>query len=790
MRADPGTPQYVILGSGWCHTAEGEERMVGVVLLTLLPTVTAQDDCGVSAKYIYVMTGDRGLHRFDPLTQTFRLIGKLECDDRNRGRPYSMAVSRSGMAYVIFEYGHLFQVDTRNASCTKTNLVPGQHGFRKFGMGFTLNSSGQDDLYISSTEIGGIGYQLGKLDLERMTISVVGQYDQITGRAELTGNSKGDLYGAFEGTPFHIASISPQDASIGYVEAVEGANFQRGNFAFATWGGQFYLFAGPGYETDVFKYDPEVGTTEKIAETTLTIVGAGVSTCAPTEHPSENFTGNISDDAQGITGPDDGGNSPSEPPARENLQISIAPPPGPYAPGENITMTGSVTDEDDQLRPLDGGVFHVTDDAGEVTDFSGQPREDGQVNAQVTLPTTEGEVQVTFTPQLELGPQERLSMELESALPLDLSFQLTWDLSDFPTICFVGRACTGEARLVRGGPSADRILQAPQGRYSLKENGDRVTTDLFTQDPTQGRTYTRTYHQPQSVTWQMVAQAATGTVTSDVHTIPIREPVVLSVGETLDFGTVTAGAAPKQTCAEVDLSGSQGLDGTELRLEPQRLSEGCESTLLLQQGETLTPLTEAMVIPGGPVTLCLEVPYCAADQSPDGAALRISSTDPLFADQTGSTAIAWSVTARSWLSCNGAWFWPTVGVFAGLFVLAGYLTPRRFPVGSHVSTAGSLKGLKRASAVELRTASGGRSGFYRDARLGIHGDGAVNGRTRGSVAILRATRRGVQLDARGGLEVYDKRRRQWRAPEADGLIDPSPSEIFRVGDLYFQVDPG
>lgn len=764
--------------------------MVGAVLLALLPSVTAQDDCGISSKYIYVMTGNRELHRFDPTNQTFRIIGKLECDDRNRGRPYSMAVARSGTAYVIFEYGHLFQVDTRDASCKKTSLVPGQHGFRKFGMGFTLNDSGQDELYISSTEIGGIGYQLGRLDLDAMTISVVGRYDRITGRAELTGNARGELYGAFEGTPFHIASISPQDASIGYVESLDGASFERGNFAFATWGGQFYLFAGPGYKSDVFLYDPTIGTTQKIAETGLTIVGAGVSTCAPTEPPSENFNSNTSDAGQNITGPDDGGRVPSEPPVRENLQIGLTPPPGPYAPGETISMTGSVTDEDDQLRPLDGGVFHVTDANGEVTDFPGQPQDDGQVRGEIQLPTTEGEVQITFTPRLELGPQERLSMEFESAVPLDLSFQLSWDISGFPSICFVGRACTGEARLIRGGPSADRILQAPQGRYSLKENGERVTTDLFTQDPTQGRTYTRTYHEPQSVTWQMVAKASTGSVISDAHTIPIREPVVLSVGEALDFGTVTAGSAPKQTCVEVDLSGSEGLDGTELRLEPVGVDEGCESTLLLQQGETLTPLTEATVIPGGPITLCLEVPYCAADQSPDGAALRISSTDPLFTDQSGSVSLSWSVTARSWLSCNGAWFWPTVGVLVGLFALAGYITPRRFPVGSHVATAGSLKGLKRASPVELRTANGGRTGFYRDARLGIHGDGAVNGRTRGAVAILRATRRGVQLDPRGGLEVYDKRRRQWRAPEADGLLEPSPSEVFRVGDLYFQVEPG
>ena len=58
------------------------------------------------------------------------------------------------------------------------------------------------------------------------------------------------------------------------------------NFAFAFWGGDFWLFVGPGSKTDVFQYKPANGQTKLVQTTSAVIVGAGVSTCAPTKPPS------------------------------------------------------------------------------------------------------------------------------------------------------------------------------------------------------------------------------------------------------------------------------------------------------------------------------------------------------------------------------------------------------------------------------------------------------------------------------------------------------------------------
>ena len=51
-------------------------------------------------------------------------------------------------------------------------------------------------------------------------------------------------------------------------------------WAFATWGGYFWLFVNPSGQK-VVRYDPETKTSVMFAGYKAPIVGAGVSTCAP-----------------------------------------------------------------------------------------------------------------------------------------------------------------------------------------------------------------------------------------------------------------------------------------------------------------------------------------------------------------------------------------------------------------------------------------------------------------------------------------------------------------------------
>ncbi len=190
-----------------------------------------------------------------------------------------MAVSRNGFAYAVLDDGSLQQIDVKTAKCTGTSFKKNQLGFQTFGMGFTSKDATEETLFVSDS--GGDG--LAKIDLSTFVLTKVGKYDKLTNRrAELTGNSAGELFGAFEGSPYDVAQIDPSNAKILSVAQQKSVGTGGSyNFAFANWGGQFFLFVGPGTSTDVFVYDPVAKKTEKKKSTSLTIVGAGVSTCAP-----------------------------------------------------------------------------------------------------------------------------------------------------------------------------------------------------------------------------------------------------------------------------------------------------------------------------------------------------------------------------------------------------------------------------------------------------------------------------------------------------------------------------
>lgn len=235
------------------------------------------DPCPDELKLVYVLTDDRELHRFDPVALTFTKVGDLDC--KNKAGAFSMAVSRNGFAYAVLDDGSLQQIDVKTAKCTATTFKTNQQGFRTFGMGFTSKDATNETLFVSDSD----GDGLAKIDLSTFVLTKVGKYDKLTNRrAELTGNSAGELFGAFEGSPYDVAQIDPTNAKI--LSVAKQSSVGTGgsyNFAFANWGGLFWLFVGPGTSTDAFAYDPVAKKTEKKKHTNLTIVGAGVSTCAP-----------------------------------------------------------------------------------------------------------------------------------------------------------------------------------------------------------------------------------------------------------------------------------------------------------------------------------------------------------------------------------------------------------------------------------------------------------------------------------------------------------------------------
>ncbi len=248
--------------------------------------------CDPDALFVYLVTAESDFYRYDPGKGTFFHVGKLACP--TSGSPFSMGVSRTGTAYVVYRPqafpganppGPLFAVSTADASCEATGYVPGQQGFNLFGMGFAIDDDGMGEtLYVAASgDVGVPSLGLGSIDLASLELSYVGPFSQNPGfRIELTSSDDGKLYGYFldpTGNGGFVVRIDKATAQI-----LESTPIVAGNnnsaFAFAYWGGDFYVFTSPlGGPTTVTRYRPADGTTKVVASLAKTVVGAGVSTC-------------------------------------------------------------------------------------------------------------------------------------------------------------------------------------------------------------------------------------------------------------------------------------------------------------------------------------------------------------------------------------------------------------------------------------------------------------------------------------------------------------------------------
>jgi hypothetical protein len=242
--------------------------------------------CSQAAQYVYVVDVNGTMYQFNPPTLAFTQVGQVRCAS---SQFFSMAVDRNAVAWVLAQDGTIVRYDINAKTCTPTTYAVNQHDFDTFGMGFSADSAGStsETLFVSDSELtmastGG----LAKIDTSALALTPVALYDQgFNGRrAEMTGTGDGRLFAAFEGTPYVVAEIDKTTANIISQAPQTPINYppDSSNFAFAFWGGDFWLFVGPGATTDVFQYQPSNGMTTKRETEQFEIVGAGVSTCAPT----------------------------------------------------------------------------------------------------------------------------------------------------------------------------------------------------------------------------------------------------------------------------------------------------------------------------------------------------------------------------------------------------------------------------------------------------------------------------------------------------------------------------
>jgi len=234
---------------------------------------------------IFVFQEDERLAFFDPNQLTFHTIGKLNCPVGGGATPFSMAVDHAGLAWVEYTDGSLFNVDTYTAQCKPTMYMRGQHGFVTFGMGFAADApnSPNETLYVARGDFGGMGAtpELGSIDTKSLLLTDLAP---LPDRAELTGNGAGELWGFFAAVNPHYGRIDKMSGTVSPdISAQALGDVSQDAFAFGTFGGVFYVFLAPANSsTTVYLLDPnKQSVTPVLPNTGRTIVGAGVSTCAP-----------------------------------------------------------------------------------------------------------------------------------------------------------------------------------------------------------------------------------------------------------------------------------------------------------------------------------------------------------------------------------------------------------------------------------------------------------------------------------------------------------------------------
>jgi len=213
------------------------------------------------------------LYRFYPDKLQFVRVGQVACP--TVAGTFSMAIDRRGTAWVEYTDGRLFAVDTTNATCKATGFRPGQAGFETFGMGYSLNgdAANGETLYVA-------GAGLASLDTKTFNLSFLGSLT--FGRTELTGLDT-QLF-AFSVGSGVIAGLNKANGATEVVHRTTAVN-EHAAFAFAQWGGDFWVFTGDNHSI-VTQYSPTADKSSVVVKDTgMLIVGAGSSTCAPTKMP-------------------------------------------------------------------------------------------------------------------------------------------------------------------------------------------------------------------------------------------------------------------------------------------------------------------------------------------------------------------------------------------------------------------------------------------------------------------------------------------------------------------------
>jgi len=229
-----------------------------------------------SKELVYLVGADDTLWSFEPElpgNAAYRRVGHIQCPSARH--PESMAVDRSGFAWVSYGSTNVFRVRLSDAACTPTSGIHTSQMVRTLGMGFTANAPGSTDesLYVLSPDFG-----LASVALPSLELTVLGPVED----GELTGGGDGKL---FRFSPRgRLSEIDKKTFAQTTIHVFGSVKSRSGGYAFARYGGAFYVFTSfiGGQSSETTEFDPSTNVEHvRDADIGFKVVGAGQSTRAP-----------------------------------------------------------------------------------------------------------------------------------------------------------------------------------------------------------------------------------------------------------------------------------------------------------------------------------------------------------------------------------------------------------------------------------------------------------------------------------------------------------------------------
>lgn len=208
-------------------------------------------------------------------------------------------------------------------------------------------------------------------------------------------------------------------------------------------------------------------------------------------------------------------------------------------------------------------------------------------------------------------------------------------------------------------------------------------------------------------------------------------------------------------------------------------------------GGTLRPGGAAQTLgPGEALEVCLATSPRATSSKAAGEewlALRVAGSDS--AEQRVPIRLRWTVEGLTFWQRWGWLILSILGVLVLVFIVGGYVLPKRFSGTLAVTFVPERDELDEQTPQPVRQWKGVGIGFYRNARAYLHADFRLSGRPQGAVACLHAERGGPQvLPGRGAALWRETIDGDWDSVRAQGRRARA-GDVYRVGEQgpFFRI---